>query len=162
MTTAAMQLELTQVHIRAIIFDIDDSEDGYGGAIVRDIYEVDNTENGKKCLRSIVTTHCPDVMHVRLPKATIGTVQVGNSNCIPARTRSMLWKKAWANIYDSTVPIVAEEEFVEPEITKEQLLANALFDVLDSLGALGNPDELCGHGFSSERAKEIVRLVHKG
>lgn len=160
MTTAAIQIEQTKVHIRAIIFDIDDSEDGCGAAMVRDIYEVDNVENGRKCLRSIVTANCPDVMHVRVPKATIGTVQIGNSNCIPARTRTMLWKKAWAN---SQVDVPTEaEEFVEPEITNEQLLANALFDVLDSLGALGNFYELCDRGFTEERAKEIVRLVHKG
>jgi hypothetical protein len=37
-------------------------------------------------------------------------------------------------------------------------LTEALFDVLDALGALSNPNELIGWGISQERADEIVKL----
>lgn len=36
--------------------------------------------------------------------------------------------------------------------------AEALEDVLDSLGALSNHTELCGYAISEDRAKEIVQI----
>lgn len=45
---------------------------------------------------------------------------------------------------------------VELELYKE-----ALRDVLDSLGALSNPDELSGRGMSAERIEQITALANK-
>lgn len=158
MTTLALGLEQNSDVVRAIIWQIGSGEDEDGYAIVLDIYEVDNNESDWKQLRSIVTRYYSDCRHVKVEKATVGSVPVGNHHCLPSNTRNSMWKKAWANIVNmepQNIPVV------EQSPTNEQLLAQALFDVLDSLGALGNSSELCGHGFTEERAKEIVRLVHK-
>lgn len=45
-------------------------------------------------------------------------------------------------------------------VTELNATKQALSDVLDDMGALGGGwHELCSHGFSEERAKEIIGLI---
>lgn len=58
----------------------------------------------------------------------------------------------------------------ELQKTKAQLVArdydindlgDALFELLDSLGAMSDPSELCGHAIDLDRAKVLVELARK-